>query len=145
MCFNMTRRVYIPRCRRLLSIRSISWKCLFPFRSLPHGDSSHTASSSSTMSSSSTCLWKYQLLLPGLGRPVGRSADVLPTSLRIHKQQAHFPSQEVDVNLEQLCCRGHPPRSRESRCTGWWSIFLEESTRKHYAWVHIQTVHSVWV
>lgn len=57
------------------------------------------------------------------------SAGVLLTGLRVQEDEAHFASQEVDVDLEQLCRRGYPPCSLNLCCAGWWCEFLSEGKR----------------
>lgn len=63
-------------------------------------------------------------------REISWSADVLLTSLRIQKKEAHFASQEVDMDLKQFCCGGRRPCSLKPCSTCWWGIFLIENTKQ---------------
>lgn len=67
----------------------------------------------------------------------GRSADILLTSLCVQQKEAHFASQEVDVDLKQICRRGHRPRSLKPRCTRRGGVFLKDKTKQHVTLVSI--------
>lgn len=75
------------------------------------------------------CLSETQTLFPPEWKSQPASADVLLTGLRVQEDEAHFASQEVDVDLEQLCRRGYPPCSLNLRCAGWWCEFLRGGKR----------------
>lgn len=70
-------------------------------------------------------------------KDISWSADILLTSLCIQKEETHFATQEIDMNLKQICWWGHHPCSLKPCCTCWWGIFLKDNTNKHVSHVSL--------
>lgn len=111
-----------------------NWDCPFPSASsaymrravsfFPHRFQQPACTSA--VSSPSSCLSETQTSF-AWSRDDSWSADILLTSLRIQKKEAHFASQEVDMDLKQICCGGNTPCPLEPRRTCWWGIFLKDT------------------
>lgn len=138
LCVAMsTFHIYVPRCNQLLSVQSVAGTVLSfhpPLRMIgrwrPSLSTLLSAAGAVLSSVMSLVLpLETQIIFPRI-RDISWSADALLTSLRIQKEEAHFASQEVDMDLKYLCCWGYPPCSLSPRCTCWWGVFLKENAKK---------------
>lgn len=101
--------IYIPRCIHLLSIQSLAgtvlsfhppsimwgWLHLSLF---PHCFKQPVCRSA--VSCPSSYLWKHKSYIFPWSRDISWSADILLTGLRIQKEETHFATQEVDMDLK---------------------------------------------
>lgn len=146
LCVTMsTFHIYVPRCDQLPSIQSLAGTGLSfhpPLRTIGwwrHSVFPHCFPQQVWCSAVSLPL-ETQIIFP---RDVGGSADALLTSLRIRKKEAHFASQEVDMDLKYLCCRGYPPCSLSPRCTCWRGVFLKENAKNRALNSPLSTRHQL--
>lgn len=118
-----------PKCKNPLSIHSLAVIFFFLHFSKDSCEFLSTPQPSSrTLTTFSSWLWKQKHVLPRV--QYSRSADISLTSLCLFEKEVHFASQEVDVDLKEICCRGGSPCSTDIGCICRRNIFLKEDKKK---------------